>query len=169
MLLEDKQSCLALAREIAHITYTSQERLDARFNRSIQDANEPRLTFGIDFAVESYMLYQGASFVDRFDANSYLYITRAMDYYDLERDAQGYLPDAFRNPHLSYTLTSFTTDWLFPATEHRLLAAALRKGGAHVEYSNIESPHGHDAFLIDNEQLKTQVFNFLARLAALYV
>src|SRR5271154_1415968 len=120
---------LAVARMAAHITYLSEAALQRKFGRSLQNREALSFQFAPDFQIESYLHHQGASFVDRFDANSYLYITRAMDYFDLAADYGGVLADAFRNSAVRFCGVSFTSDWLFPTSENRRTADALKQAG----------------------------------------
>ena len=140
---------LAVARMAAHITYMSDQSLHAKFGRNLQDRD--RLTFGFDadFQIESYLRHQGMSFVDRFDANSYLYVTRAMDYFDLAADHEGGLAKVFTGTRTRFCLISFTSDWLFPTSESRAVVHALNAAGASVSFVEIESDRGHDSFLLD--------------------
>ncbi len=147
---------LAVARMAAHITYMSDQSLHAKFGRALQDRE--RLTFGFDadFQIESYLRHQGMSFVDRFDANSYLYVTRAMDYFDLAADAGGVLANVFSGSRTRFCLISYTSDWLFPTAESRAVVHALNAAGANVSFVQIESDRGHDSFLLDlPEQFRT--------------
>jgi homoserine O-acetyltransferase/O-succinyltransferase len=150
----------------AHITYLSEAGLTEKFGRRLQarDAQEnPKLSFGFDadFQVESYLRHQGLSFVDRFDANSYLYITRAMDYFDLAEEHGGRLADAFRDSAARFCLVSFDTDWLYPTAESRAVVHALNAGGAAVSFVELSSPYGHDAFLLDTPDLDRVIAGFL--------
>ncbi len=141
---------LAVARMAAHITYMSDRSLHDKFGRNLQDRE--RLTFGFDadFQIESYLRHQGMSFVDRFDANSYLYVTRAMDYFDLAAvEGGGSLSSVFKGSKTRFCLISFTSDWLFPTSESRAVVHALNAAGAKVSFVEIESDRGHDSFLLD--------------------
>jgi homoserine O-acetyltransferase len=140
---------LAVARMAAHITYLSDAALHRKFGRRMQDRDLPTFSFDADFQVESYLRYQGSSFVDRFDANSYLYLTRAMDYFDIAADHNGVLASAFRGTKTRFCVVSFTSDWLFPTSESRAIVHALNAGGARVSFAEIETDKGHDAFLLD--------------------
>lgn len=140
---------LAVARMAAHITYLSDAALHRKFGRRMQDRDLPTFSFDADFQVESYLRYQGSSFVDRFDANSYLYLTRAMDYFDIAADHDGVLARAFRGTKTRFCVVSFTSDWLFPTSESRSIVHALNAGGARVSFAEIETDKGHDAFLLD--------------------
>ena len=152
---------LAVARMAAHITYLSEAALHRKFGRNLQDRD--RLTFGFDadFQIESYLRHQGITFVDRFDANSYLYMTRSMDYFDLAADHGGRLAEAFRNSQTRFCLVSFTSDWLFPTSESREIVHALNAAGASVSFVEIETDRGHDAFLLDEPELFAAINGFL--------
>ncbi|MDB5619322.1 homoserine O-acetyltransferase [Tardiphaga sp.] len=140
---------LGVARMAAHITYLSDAALHRKFGRRMQDRELPTFSFDADFQVESYLRYQGSSFVERFDANSYLYLTRAMDYFDIAADHDGVLAEAFRDTKTRFCLMSFTSDWLFPTSESRNVVHALNAGGVRVSFAEIETDRGHDAFLLD--------------------
>jgi homoserine O-acetyltransferase len=133
----------------AHITYLSDAALHRKFGRRMQDRDLPTFSFDADFQVESYLRYQGSSFVERFDANSYLYLTRAMDYFDIAADHNGVLARAFRGIQTRFCVVSFTSDWLFPTSESRALVHALNASSARVSFAEIETDRGHDAFLLD--------------------
>ena len=140
---------LAVARMAAHITYLSDAALHRKFGRRMQDRELPTFSFDADFQVESYLRYQGSSFVERFDANSYLYLTRAMDYFDIAGDHHGVLAQAFRGIQTRFCVVSSTSDWLFPTSEMRALVHALNASNARVSFAEIETDRGHDAFLLD--------------------
>ena len=140
---------LAVARMAGHITYLSDAALHRKFGRRMQDRELPTFSFDADFQVESYLRYQGSSFVERFDANSYLYLTRAMDYFDIGADRNGVLAEAFRDIKTRFCVVSFTSDWLFPTSESRALVHALNASSARVSFAEIETDRGHDAFLLD--------------------
>ncbi|MBV8699372.1 MAG: homoserine O-acetyltransferase, partial [Bradyrhizobium sp.] len=140
---------LAVARMAAHITYLSDAALHRKFGRRMQDRELPTFSFDADFQVESYLRHQGSSFVERFDANSYLYLTRAMDYFDIAGDHDGVLASAFRGIKTRFCVVSFTSDWLFPTAESRALVHALNASSARVSFAEIETDRGHDAFLLD--------------------
>ncbi len=152
---------LAVARMAAHITYLSEQALQRKFGRNLQD--RPKLTFGFDadFQVESYLRYQGSAFVERFDANSYLYLTRAMDYFDLAADHGGVLARAFEGTKTRFCIVSFTSDWLFPTIDNRQIVHALIAANAPVSFVEIESDKGHDAFLLWEPELFATVTGFL--------
>jgi homoserine O-acetyltransferase len=152
---------LAVARMGAHITYLSDAALHRKFGRRFQDRDNPTFSFDADFQVESYLRHQGSSFVERFDANSYLYLTRAMDYFDLAADCDGVLANAFKNTPTRFCVISFTSDWLFPTPESRAIVHALNAGGARVSFAEIVTDKGHDAFLLDEPELFAIVGGFL--------
>jgi len=152
---------LAVARMGAHITYLSDAALHRKFGRRFQDRENPTFSFDADFQVESYLRHQGISFVERFDANSYLYLTRAMDYFDIAADCEGVLANAFKNTPTRFCVISFTSDWLFPTSDSRAIVHALNAGGARVSFAEIETDKGHDAFLLDEPELFAIVRGFL--------
>ncbi len=152
---------LAVARMAAHITYLSDAALHRKFGRRLQDRELPTFGFDADFQVENYLRYQGSSFVERFDANSYLYITRAMDYFDLAGEHGDVLANAFRKLKSRVCVVSFTSDWLFPTEEARQVVHALNAAGAPVSFAEIETDKGHDAFLLDEPELFAIVRGFL--------
>ncbi len=156
---------LAVARMAAHITYLSDEALHRKFGRSLQDREKVTFGFDADFQVESYLRYQGISFVDRFDANSYLYITRAMDYFDLAADCEGVLANAFTGTKTRFCVVSFTSDWLYPTRESRAIVQALNAVAANVSFVEIESDKGHDAFLLHEPELFDTIRGFLGAAA----
>jgi homoserine O-acetyltransferase len=140
---------LAVARMAAHITYLSDSALHRRFGRNLQDRAQRTFSFDADFQIESYLRHQGRIFVERFDPNSYLYLTRAMDYFDLAADFGGSLANAFKDSRTRFCVVSFTSDWLFPTSDSRALVRALNAGAASVSFVEIETDKGHDAFLLD--------------------
>ncbi|HXT80042.1 MAG TPA: homoserine O-acetyltransferase [Acetobacteraceae bacterium] len=156
---------LAVARMCAHITYLSEEALTRKFGRRLQnapkDSTEAISLFGEMFEVESYLQHQGSTFVQRFDANSYLTITRAMDYFDLAADYGGDLANAFRGTRTRFLLASFTSDWLFPTAESRSIARALNRAGANVSFVEFPTDKGHDAFLLDEPDFHRAMAGFL--------
>jgi len=152
---------LSVARMTAHVTYLSEPALHRKFGRRLQDRETPAFSFDADFQVESYLRYQGSTFVDRFDANSYLYITRAMDYFDLAADYGGILAEAFRDSPVRFCLASFSSDWLFPTAECRRIVHALNAVAADVSFVEIESDKGHDAFLLDEPEFHATLHGFL--------
>jgi homoserine O-acetyltransferase len=151
---------LAVARMGAHITYLSDAALHRKFGRKFQDRENPTFSFDADFEVESYLRHQGSTFVERFDANSYLYLTRAMDYFDLAADYGG-VANAFKGTPTRFCVVSFTSDWLFPTVESRAIVHALNAGGARVSFAEIVTDKGHDAFLLDEPELLAIVRGFL--------
>jgi homoserine O-acetyltransferase/O-succinyltransferase len=157
---------LAVARMAAHITYLSEAALQRKFGRELHDRNALSFGFDADFQIESYLRHQGMTFVDRFDANSYLYITRAMDYFDLAGDYGGVLAEAFRGTKTRFCLVSFTSDWLFPTSENKRIAHALNAAGANVSFVEIVSDRGHDAFLLEEPELFDTMRGFLGAAAA---
>jgi homoserine O-acetyltransferase/O-succinyltransferase len=144
----------------AHITYLSEAALHRKFGRNLQDRNAVTWGFDADFQVESYLRHQGSTFVDRFDANSYLYITRAMDYFDLAAE-YGSVAEAFRGTNSRFCIISFTSDWLFPTSESRELVHALNAVAANVSFVEIETDKGHDAFLLHEPELFATLTGFL--------
>jgi homoserine O-acetyltransferase len=152
---------LAVARMAAHITYLSESGLTEKFGRRLQAKDAKSFGFDADFQVESYLRHQGISFVDRFDANSYLYITRATDYFDLAEEHGGLLANAFRCTRTRFCVVSFDSDWLYPTQEARLIVHALNAAGAAVSFVELSSPFGHDAFLLDVPELNRVVDGFL--------
>jgi len=144
---------LAVARMAAHITYLSEQALHRKFGRNLQERAAPTFSFDADFEVESYLRYQGRSFVERFDANSYLFLTRAMDYFDLAKEHDGVLARAFKGSQTRFCIVSFTSDWLFPTRDSRAIVHALNAAGASVSFVEIETDKGHDAFLLDVPEL----------------
>lgn len=155
---------LAVARMIGHITYLSDEALRRRFGRRLQDKNDFSFNFDADFQVESYLRYQGTKFVERFDANSFLHITKAADYFDLERQhGGGSLVRAFARAAARFLVISFTSDWLYPTYQSRAMVQALKKNGLEVSFCEIEAACGHDAFLLPNARLTKLIKGFLER------
>ena len=152
---------LAVARMAAHITYLSKKGLQEKFGRKLQERDALKFGFDADFQIESYLRYQGSVFVDRLDANSYLYITRAMDYFDLTKQFNGNLSDAFKGSKTKFFIISFTSDWLYPTSENREIVIALNAIGADVGFIEITSDKGHDSFLLDVPDFLNSVKNFL--------
>jgi homoserine O-acetyltransferase len=151
---------LSIARMIGHITYLSDKSMHQKFARKLQDKAEYDYDFVTDFQVESYLRYKGGAFVKRFDANSYLYITKAMDYFDLAQ-AYGSLKNAFSQVKSKFMVISFSSDWLFPSYQSKEVVRALRQNDIDVIYTEIETDCGHDAFLLESEQLTRLISNFL--------
>ncbi|MDN3644588.1 homoserine O-acetyltransferase [Pontixanthobacter aestiaquae] len=152
---------LAVARMAAHITYLSEAGLTDKFGRRLQDRAEKTFGFDADFQVESYLRYQGSGFTRRFDANSYLYITRAMDYFDLAEEHGGLLANAFAGTTARFCLISFDSDWLYPTAESRHVVHALNAAGAPVSFVELSAPFGHDSFLLDVPELDRVVKGFI--------
>lgn len=151
----------AVARMAGHITYLSGPALHRKFGRTLQNRQGVTYGFDADFQVESYLRYQGSAFVERFDANSYLYITRAMDYFDLVEEYGGVLARAFEGTETRFCVISFTSDWLFPTSENRAIVHALNAVAANVSFVEIESDKGHDAFLLDEPEFRATLAGFL--------
>ena len=156
---------LAVARMAAHITYLSEAALQRKFGRNLQNREALSFQFAPDFQIESYLHYQGAAFVDRFDANAYLYITRAMDYFDMAAEHDGKLADAFQGCHARFCIISFTSDWLFPTVENKRVAHALNAVAAKVSFVEIKTDKGHDAFLLDEPEMFDTMRGFLNSVA----
>ena len=152
---------LAVARMAAHITYLSKKGLQKKFGRKLQERDNLKFSFDADFQIESYLRHQGSVFVDRFDANSYLYITRAMDYFDLIKQYNGNLSEAFKTSKTKFFIISFTSDWLYPTPENKEIVIALNSAGADVGFIEITSDKGHDSFLLDVPDFLKSVKNFL--------
>jgi len=151
---------LAIARMIGHITYLSDESMRAKFGRKLRDREAPAFDFVTEFEVESYLAHQGQKFVERFDANTYLYMTKAMDYFDLATGA-GSVAAAFADTPVRFLTLTFSSDWLFPTYQTRGLVDALRAAFAEVSFAEIESPYGHDAFLLEPEEQARYIEPFL--------
>ncbi len=155
---------LAVARMIGHITYLSDEAMRHKFGRRLQEKSDFSFNFGADFQVESYLRYQGTKFVERFDANSFLYITKASDYFDLENQHDsGSAVKAFSKAKAKFLVVSFTSDWLYPTYQSKAMVQAMKKNGLDVSFCEIEAEWGHDAFLLPNERLSALVKGFLER------
>ena len=152
---------LAVARMAAHITYLSKKGLQEKFGRKLQERDDLNFGFDADFQIESYLRHQGLTFVDRFDANSYLYITRAMDYFDLEKTHKKSLTEIFEKTNIKFLIASFTGDWLYPPSENLMIVRALSAGGADVSFVNIESDKGHDAFLLEEPEFDDAMRGFI--------
>ena len=158
---------LAVARMAAHITYLSEMALQRKFGRNLQNREAFSFQFEPDFQIESYLHHQGATFVDRFDANSYLYITRAMDYFDLAGEHDGQLSEVFRVNAARFCIISFSSDWLFPPVENKRIAHALNAVAAQVSFVEIRSDKGHDAFLLDEPEMFAAIRGFLNHAAGM--
>ena len=152
---------LAVARMGAHITYLSDAALHRKFGRRLQDRANPTFSFDADFEVESYLRHQGVSFVERFDANSYLYVTRAMDYFDLAAEHGGSLAKTFKATPTRFCVISFTSDWLFPTSDSRAIVHALNAAAASVAFVEVESDKGHDAFLLEEPEMFAAARGFI--------
>ena len=147
---------LAVARMVGHISYLSEKGMQEKFGRKLQEKADYEFSFDADFQVESYLRHQGYTFVERFDANSILYITRAMDYFDLSRQFKGGLVGAFKNQKTKFLVISFSSDWLYTTKENKDTVIALNASGADVSFAEIKTDKGHDSFLVNEpEFLKT--------------
>ncbi|NIA07412.1 MAG: homoserine O-acetyltransferase [Actinobacteria bacterium] len=151
---------LAIARMVGHITYLSSASMRRKFGRALRDRTDQAQIFDDEFEVESYLSHQGQSFVERFDANSYLYITKAADYYNIS-ERFGSLSNAFRKTLAKFLVLSFTSDWLFPPFQSQEIVKALMSNDKQVTYCNIQTDYGHDAFLLETETLARLVRGFL--------
>lgn len=158
---ETPERGLAIARMIGHITYLSEDAMHNKFARKLQNKDKPDFDFNVEFQVESYLEHQGQVFVDRFDANSYLYITKACDYFDIEKK-YGSLENAFKHTNSRFLVICFSSDWLFPPAHSKEIVSALMKIGKEVSFLQIESPAGHDAFLLEFETQTKVIKSFLS-------
>jgi homoserine O-acetyltransferase len=158
-------SGLSIARMIGHITYLSDASMHEKFGRRLRERGEYAYDFVHEFEVETYLAHQGSSFVERFDANTYLYMTKAMDYFDLAGD-EASLADALRGVRARFLVLSFSSDWLFPTRGSLELVSALRAVDAEVSFAEIPSPYGHDAFLLEPAAQHAFVSPFLGRMLA---
>ena len=155
---------LAVARMIGHITYLSDDSMRKKFGRRLQDRSDFSFNFDADFQVESYLRYQGKKFVERFDANSFLYITKAADYFDIARQHDsGSIVRAFSKARARFLVVSFTSDWLYPTYQSRSLVQAMKKNGLDVSFCEIAAEWGHDAFLLPSDTLTNLIRGFLER------
>ncbi len=153
---------LSVARMIAHITYLSENAMHRKFGRKLQSRDIISFGFDADFQVESYLRYQGKSFVERFDANSYLYLTRAMDYFDHDETFRKNIEFSHNpNNHLKYLIVSFTSDWLFPTMESKMIVNQLNSLSREVSFLEIDTDKGHDSFLLEEPQLDDVIKGFL--------
>lgn len=152
---------LSVARMTAHVTYLSEHALQEKFGRKLQNKQRVSYGFDIDFEVESYLRYQGASFVERFDPNAYLYITRAMDYFDMESEFDGQLVRAFEGTDVRFCVISFSSDWLFTTADSKRMVRAMNAAGARVSFTEIATDKGHDAFLLDEPVFHETLRGFL--------
>lgn len=157
---ESPENGLSIARMVGHITYLCEESMHSKFGRRLQDKDKPDFNMDIDFQVESYLKHQGEIFVERFDANSYLYITKAVDYFDIE-GKYGSLTEAFNNTKSKFLIMCFSSDWLFPPQNSKEIVKALMRTGKDVSFCEIDSPCGHDAFLIEHETQTKIIKSFL--------
>ena len=156
---------LAVARMVGHITYLSEESMHDKFGRKLRGMEKYGYEFQTEFEIESYLKYNGLKFTKRFDANSYLYVTKALDYFDLQ-NGHKLLADAFANSlHLKYLVISFTSDWLYPSYHSKNLVSALTAAGIDVTYLDVQSKWGHDAFLVEVDTMTLLLDAFLSRLA----
>jgi len=144
-----------------HISYLSEVGLQNKFGRKLQNTKDFKFSFDADFQIESYLKHQGKSFVERFDANTYLYVSRAMDYFDLYRDNNGNLSNAFKNTKIKFCLISFTSDWLYPTSEIKKILIALNSIGADVGFVEIDTNNGHDSFLVNEPEFLKTIRGFL--------
>ena len=157
---------LAVARMIGHVTYLSDQSMRLKFGRRLQDKNDFSFNFDPEFQVESYLRHQGRRFVERFDANAFLYITKAADYFDLaEQHGKGSMVEAFSKTNARFLVVSFTSDWLYPTYQSREMVKSIKKTGQDVSFCEIEAKWGHDAFLIPNPRLSSILGGFLNRVS----
>lgn len=159
---------LAVARMIGHITYLSDTAMRNKFGRRLQDKNDFSFNFDADFQVESYLRHQGTKFVNRFDANSFLYITKAADYFDLTNKRTADQQSVFSRAEARYLVVSFTSDWLYPTRKSKAMVKAMKKHNINVSFCEIEAEWGHDAFLLPNPRLADMLSGFLDRMAKEY-
>ena len=152
---------LAVARMAAHITYMSDKGLQEKFGRKLQEKKDYEFTFDADFQIESYLRHQGKAFVERFDANSYLYISRAMDYFDLSKQFKNGLSEAFQNHNTKFLIISFSSDWLYPTKNSKEIVIALNASGANVAFAEIKTDKGHDSFLVGEPEFLKTIKGFL--------
>ena len=162
---------LSVARMVGHITYMSDESMREKFGRRLREKETFGFDFGVDFEVESYLRYRGNQFVSRFDANSYLYITKAEDYFDLTNGTgtliDAFLADPFNGLATRFLVISFTSDWLYPSYQSQEIVRVLRRVNGDVAYCDLQSNYGHDAFLVDIAEQAEIVRGFLASTARL--
>ncbi len=163
---EGPRTGLAIARMMAHITYLSEQAMAEKFGRRFQDSDEPRHRFGVDFAVESYLEHQGETFLDRFDALSYLYLTRSLDYFDCFADPEASAALAAAADPTRFLVVSFDSDWRFATSHSRRIVRELEQARVPVSFREVSAPHGHDSFLLDNEDYLASVAAFLDQAAA---
>ncbi|MGA0807479.1 MAG: homoserine O-succinyltransferase MetX [Burkholderiaceae bacterium] len=156
---------LAVARMIGHITYLSDDDMAQKFGRSLRQRQDYSYDFGVDFEIESYLRYQGEKFSSYFDANSYLLITKALDYFDPSQKTQGNLAQAFASVESEFLVVSFSTDWRFPPERSHEIVTALMQTNRRVVYAEVDAPHGHDAFLMDDPKYHGLVRSYFQRVA----
>jgi len=155
---------LAIARMIGHITYLSDESMRLKFGRKLQNRSALSFEFGAEFQIESYLQYQGNKFIERFDANSFLYITKAADYFDLAREyGKGSLVKAFSGCKTKFLVVSYTSDWLYPTYQSKEMVTAMKKNALDVSFCEIDAQWGHDAFLLPDQRLDNLIKGFLRR------
>jgi len=155
---------------IGHISYLSEDSMQRKFGRRLQENSAFKYDFSTDFEVENYLHYQGKKFVDRFDANSYLYITKASDYFDLgEQKGKGSLTKAFSWTSAKFLVISFSSDWLYPTAQSKEMVRAMKKAGLDVSFCEIETDFGHDSFLLAHDQLTKLISGFINRIYNGYV
>ena len=153
---------LAVARMIAHITYLSDDSMHRKFGRKLQSRDIISFGFVADFQIESYLRHQGHSFVNRFDANSYLYLTRSIDYFDVEKKFSNSIEfSKTTNKHINYLVISFTSDWLFPTSENKKIVKKLNYFNRNVSFTDISTDRGHDSFLLEEPELDLTINGFL--------
>ena len=152
---------LAVARMVGHITYLSEKGMQEKFGRKLQEKADYEFSFNADFQVESYLRHQGYAFVERFDANSILYITRAMDYFDLSKQFKGGLVEAFKNQKTKFLVISFSSDWLYTTKENKDIVIALNASGADVSFAEIKTEKGHDSFLVNEPEFLRTLKGFI--------
>jgi len=152
---------LAVARMVGHISYLSEKGMQEKFGRKLQEKADYEFSFDADFQVESYLRHQGYAFVERFDANSILYITRAMDYFDLSRQFKGGLVEAFKNQKTKFLVISFSSDWLYTTKENKDIVIALNASGANVSFAEIKTDKGHDSFLVNEPEFLKTIKGFI--------
>jgi homoserine O-acetyltransferase len=151
-----------VARMIGHITYLSDESMHERFGRRLRNKKALGYDFTLDFEVESYLRHQGEMFTRRFDANTYLYITKSLDYFDLT-DEKGVLVETFRDlpPDMRFLVIAFSSDWLYPPYQSKEIVRALKGNGLDCSYLEMRSSFGHDAFLLENKDMSRVVWHFM--------
>jgi homoserine O-acetyltransferase len=154
---------LAVARMVGHITYLSETSMHRKFGRRLREREHFGYDFDTDFEVESYLRYRGNKFTERFDANSYLYVTKAMDYFDLSNGHKDLVAAFAKSSDITYLVVSFTSDWLYPPYHSKELVGVLTAIGADASYCNVESSWGHDAFLLEVDTMTSLISNFLER------